>query len=214
MMMRVYQRDLAERIAYAAQRLEEKANFPSTGIDRAIRLAVALHDIGKLEKRWQAWVRAYQAEIDEPLDDPSFMAVHTHTETPEHEAAAQRVKLQRPPHAGEGAITGARIARQILGGNEGLRQAVITAVARHHSAQTKSFEEYQLHDAAYIALQDALSIVSLDSDSAQHWFPHSPKTSLEKQILQNPPNSSYFDWIAYFLIVRTLRLVDGKSQEE
>ena len=140
MMMRVYQRDLAERIAYAAQRLEEKANFPRNGIDRAIRLAVAFHDIGKLEKRWQAWVRAYQAEINEPLTDPTFMAVHTHSETPEHEAAAQRVKLQRPPHAGEGAIASAKIAHQILDGNEGLRRAVITAVARHHSAQTKALK--------------------------------------------------------------------------
>ena len=213
-MMCVYHRDLAERLVYAAQRLEEKANFPSTGIDRAIRLAIALHDIGKLEKRWQAWVRAYQAEINEPLVDPTFMAVHTHTETPEHEAAAQRVKLQRPPHAGEGAITGAKIAHQILDGNEGLRRAVITAVARHHSAQTKSFEEYQLHDAADIALQDALNAVDLDSNAAQHWLPNSPKTNLENQILRSLPDSSYLDWIAYFLIVRTLRLVDGKSQEE
>lgn len=213
-MMCVYQRDLAERLVYAAQRLEDKANFPSTGIDCAIRLAIALHDIGKLEKRWQAWVRAYQAEIDEPLDDPSFMAVHTHTETPEHEVAAHRIKLQRPPHAGEGAIAGAKIAHQILDGNEGLRRAAITAIARHHSAQTKSFEEYQLHDDAYIALQDALNAVSLDSNAAQHWLPNSPKTNLENQILQNLPDSSYFDWVAYFLVVRSLRLVDGKSQEE
>ena len=213
-MMCVYQRDFAERLAYTAQRLEEKANFPMDGIDRALRLAIALHDLGKLEKRWQAWVRAYQAEIDEPLADPTFMAVHTHTETPEHEAAARRVKLQRPPHAGEGAIAGVKIAHQILDGNEGLRRAVITAVARHHSAQTKSFEEYQLHDAAYVALQDALNAVSLDSNAAEHWFPYSPKTNLDKQILKSPPDSSYFDWIAYFLIVRLLRLVDGKSQEE
>ena len=213
-MMRVYQRDLAERLVYAAQRLEEKANFPRGGIDRAIRLAIALHDLGKLEKRWQAWVRAYQAEINEALADPTFMAVHTHTETPEHEAAAHRVKLQRPPHAGEGAIAGAKIARQIFEGNEGLRRVVITAVARHHSAQTKNFEEYQLHNAAYIALQDALDTVDLDPNAAQHWLPDSPKTNLETQILKTPPDSSYFDWIAYFLTVRTLRLVDGKSQEK
>ena len=211
-MMRVYQRDLAERLVYAAKRLEEKACFPRGGIDRAIRLAISLHDLGKLEKRWQEWVRAYQAKIDEPLDNPTFMAVHTHTETPEHEAAAQRINIERPPHAGEGAIAGVKIAHQILDGNEGLRRAVITAIARHHSAQTKSFEEYQLHDAANTALQEALNAVGLDSNAAQHWFPNSPKTKLEQQMTL--PDSSYYDWITYFLIVRTLRLVDGKSQEE
>ena len=213
-MIDIYQLNLAEKLDYAARKLEEKAGFPKGGIDRAIRLAIALHDLGKLEKRWQAWVRAYQKEICQPLDDPTFMAVHTHMQTPEHEAAARRVRLERPPHAGEGAIAGVKIAYEVLEQNKGLQQAVTTAVTRHHSARAKSFGEYCLHDATLTALQDALSAVGLAPNAAQLWLAQTPRVSLEKYILQNPPDSPYFDWIAYFFIVRTLRLVDGKSQEK
>jgi CRISPR-associated endonuclease/helicase Cas3 len=213
-MVRLYQRDLANRLAYALARLEQKAGFPAGGIDRAIRLAIALHDLGKLDERWQAWVQAYQAEIGEPLDDGTFMAVHTHMETPEHEAAARRIKIRRPPHAGEGAIAGAKIAHQVLEGNEGLRRAAITAVARHHSAQAETFEEYRLHRNAKASLKAALEAVGLDGNAAANWLPQAPVTKLENQILRLPPDNSHTWWLAYFLIVRALRLVDGKSQKD
>lgn len=212
-MLRVYRRDLADWFAYAAPRLEQKGGFPMGGIDRAIRLAIALHDLGKLEERWQTWVRAYQAAIDEPLDDDTFMAVHTHVETPQHEAIAQQIKIRRPPHAGEGAIAGVKIAHRLLNGNEGLRRAVITAVARHHSAQTKSFQEYRLHRNAQAALQAALEAAGLDGNAAKDWLPLPPATKLENQILRLPPDDPHTWWLAYFLIVRALRLADVKSQE-
>lgn len=213
-MVRLYRRDLANRLAYALARLEQKASFPAKVIDRAIRLAIALHDLGKLDERWQAWVRAYQAEIGQPLDDETFMAVHTHMETPEHEAAARRIKSRRPPHAGEGAIAGAKIAHQVLEGNEGLRRAVITAVARHHNAQAGTFEEYRLHHNTQAALKAALEAVGLDGNAATNWLPHAPATKLENQILRLPPDNPHTWWLAYFLIVRALRLADGKSQED
>jgi CRISPR-associated endonuclease/helicase Cas3 len=213
-MLCLYRRDQPNRLAYALARLEQKTGFPVGGIDRAIRLAIALHDLGKLDERWQAWVRAYQAEIGEPLDDETFMAVHTHMETPEHEAAACRIKIRRPPHAGEGAIAGAKIAHQVLEGNEGLRRAVITAVARHHSAQAGTFGEYRLHRSAQVALKAALEAAGLDGNLAADWLPQAPATKLENQILRLPPDNPHTWWLAYFLIVRALRLADGKSQED
>lgn len=213
-MVRVYQRDLVNRLAYAAARLERKAGFPASGIGRAIRLAIALHDLGKLDERWQAWVRAYQAEIGERLDDETFMAVHVHMETPEHEAVALRMKSRRPPHAGEGAIAGAKIAHKVLEGNEGLRRAVITAVARHHSAQAGTFGDYRLKRTARVALKEALEAAGLDGSAAGDWLPQAPATKLENHILRLPPDDPHAWWLAYFLIVRALRLADGKSQED
>ena len=212
-MVRLYRRDLANRIVYALSRLEQKAGFPAGGTDRAIRLAIALHDLGKLDEQWQAWVRAYQKEIGEPLDDETFMAVHTHMVTPEHEAVARRIKIHRPPHAGAGAIAGAKIAHQVMEGNEGLRRAVITAVARHHSAQAGTFREYRLHRSAQIALEAALEMAGLDGNAAAGWLPQAPATKLENQILRPPPDNPYTWWLTYFLVVRALRLADGKSQE-
>lgn len=213
-MVRIYRCELADRLVYAMARLEQKAGFPAGGIDRAIRLAIALHDLGKLDERWQAWVRAYQAEIGEPLNDETFMVVHTYMETPEHEAAARRVKIRRPSHAGEGAIAGAKIAHHVLEGNEGLRRAVITAVARHHSAQAGTFGEYRLHRSAQVALKAALEVAELDGDAAANWLPQAPATNLENQILRLPPDNPHTWWLAYFLIVRALRLTDGESQED
>lgn len=214
-MVCLYRRDLANRLAHAIARLEQKAGFPAGGIDRAIRLAIALHDLGKLDERWQAWVRAYQKEIGEPLDNETFMAVHTHMETPEHQAAACRIKIRRPPHAGEGAIAGAKIAHRELKGNEGLRRAVITAVARHHSAQTGTFGDYRLHHSAQAALKAALEAAGLDGNAADDCLPQTPAPApkLENQILRLPPGDPHTWWLAYFLIVRVLRLADGKSQE-
>ena len=213
-MMHLYQRDFADKLAYVTPQLEQKAGFPTGGIDRCVRLAIALHDLGKLQEDWQAWIRAYHAEIGEPLDDGTFMAVHTHSETPEHEAAAQRIKLRRPPHAGEGAIAGVKITRQIVEGNDRLERAVITAITRHHSAKANSFKEYQLHREAEKAVGAALESVCLESNTAKNLLPKAPRTNLEDKILLLPPGNSILDWLAYFLIVRTLRLADGSSQEE
>jgi len=210
-MLRLYQKKYASRIAYVSARLEHKAGFTVGSIDRAIRLAIALHDLGKLDKLWQAWIRAYQTEIGEPIDD-TFMAVHTHMDTPEHKAISQNIKHPRPPHAGEGAIAGAKIAHQILSNNHGLRKAVVSAIARHHSAQTDKFGEYQLHNEAETTLKAALKAVNLEINAARNLLPKAPATDLKKQILQ--PDDSILEWITYFLIVRTLRLVDGGSQEE
>jgi len=210
-MIRIYQRDLADKVAYVAPRLEKKLGLPIGEIDRAIRLAIALHDLGKLDVRWQAWIRAYQAEIGEPIFDDTFMAVHSHTENKEHEEAAKRINIQRSPHAGEGAIAGARIANNITQGNEGLRRAVITAIAKHHSARTETFGEYKLNTNAEIALRSALKIAGFDGNIVKNLISENPNTTLEKHILRDNFNLL---WLPYLLIVRNLRLADGKSQEK
>lgn len=213
-MMQVYRSELSKRLGYIITRLEQKAGFPAGGIDRAIRLAIALHDLGKLSERWQDWARRYQAKVGEPLEDETFMIAHTHMETPEHQAAVRRIGVRRPPHAAEGAIAGAKIAHHVLEGNEGLRRAVITAVARHHSAQAETFQEYRLLNQGYAALKEALEAVGLDGNAAAEWLPQTPATRLQNQMLRLPPDDPYTWWLAYFLIVRTLRLSDGRAQED
>ncbi|MGO0122577.1 CRISPR-associated helicase Cas3' [Desulfothermobacter acidiphilus] len=213
-MLHLYRSELAERLEYAASQLEQKLGFPRGGIDQAVRLAIALHDLGKLDERWQAWVRAYQEAIGEPVGDKDFLAVHTHMETPEHREATKRVGFSRPSHAGEGAIAGAKIAHLVLRQEEGLRRAVITAVARHHSAQAKSFGAYRLCPQAHKVLREALEEAGFDGSFAEHCLMRAPETKLENQILRLPPDNPPGWWLAYFLIVRALRLADGKSQAE
>jgi len=207
----LYENVLASRMAYAATRLEKKAHFFPCALDRAARLAIAIHDLGKLDERWQAWARAYQAQIGEPLPDANEMVVHTHKETHEHESMERSMNIRRPPHAAEGAIAGAKVAHYILGQSEGLRRAVITAIARHHSAQTRTFDKYRLHPRAEDALSRALDAVRLDRSAVQYLLTEPPNSILENQMLLLPPDNPDTWWLAYFLIVRALRLADMAS---
>ncbi len=214
-MLAVYRRELADPMAYVAARLETRLGLPAGSVDQAIRLAIALHDVGKLQVRWQKWARAYQQEIGEPLADAAFMAVHTHSETEAHRETARRVRPKRPHHAGEGAVAVARLVNRVVGGNHGLRRAVLTAIARHHTPQLDRFDEkYRLDSHASAAVAAALrtaGFVEAEGLAAELLLA-APATSLERQMLQLPPESDWDWWLLYFLIVRALRLADGKSQ--
>ena len=98
---------LATQVAFAAQRLAEIPDFELAAdqLERAVLLALALHDVGKLQVEWQAWSHAYQEKIGESQPDRS-MIVHTHY-TPKtnqlHKQAEEALhSLKRPPHAAEG----------------------------------------------------------------------------------------------------------------
>lgn len=212
-MLRLYRQRFQDRLAYVDSRLPQLGELPAGDLDRAIRTAIALHDVAKMDKRWQQWVRIYQDSIGEAIVDQGFMAVHTHwrPDLPTHRAARDRAdrSSKRPPHAGESAVASARIIGDILAGNEVLVRAVITAIARHHSASAHSYGEYALHPGARKAVSQALALAA---------FPDRPVP-----LLMTPPDidlEAYFSerrfiqQVLYLLTVRYLRLTDGLSQEE
>jgi len=54
------------------------------------------------------------------------------------------------------------------GGHEGLRRAVLTAIARHHSPQARGFDEkYRLDPAAQAAVAEALEAAGLADGKSQ-----------------------------------------------
>ncbi len=216
-MLAVYWRELAGPMAHVAARLETRLELPAGSIDRATKLAIALHDVGKLQARWQKWARTYQQEIGE--GEPDFLMAHTHWEPnsyPHHRQARQIADRmgRRPKHAGEGSVAVARIVHQAVGGNEALRRAVLTAIARHHSPRTKDFDEkYRLDSAVQETVAEALEVAGFtDGETlAASLLSQAPVTSLERQMLKSLLDDS---WLLYFLIVRVVRLADGKSQKE
>jgi hypothetical protein len=148
------------------------------------------------------------------------MVVHTHSETDAHRQIEKTIHLKRPHHAGEGAIAVAKIANTFFSdtpqAREPLRKITLSAIARHHSAQTKSFDEkYQLEDAARDALFAALQNagVAISREKMIELFLYAPATPFEKNILSGSDQNGAW-WLAYFLIVRALRMSDGESQEE
>src|SRR5690606_4945679 len=127
--------------------------------------AIVCHDLAKMDKRWQRWVRIYQQAIDKPIPNDAYMAVHTEWSPafPQHQQAKQLADRQckRPPHAGESAVAGALLIAEACERRDALTRSVITAITRHHSAQAYRFQEYELHPAAQQAVAEALSFSDL-----------------------------------------------------
>ena len=207
-------------IAYRLAQQQDAWCLPEVLLDRAVRLAFALHDVGKLDARWQAWAHAYQEEIGEPCP-PDFMIAHTHydSDNPEHEAAQKRARKRHPKprtHAGEGADAGARFLFETLDGRSfPLYKAAFTAIARHHSPLLDSAHSYRLHEQAEAAIADALAAAG-EEDWRQwvQWKRDSPDEEPDVQRFLIPPYAeSPLSWWLYFIVVRNLRLCDGLSQE-
>ncbi len=209
-MLEVYRQHFAKDYAYVQGQIAERWNLPPDALDRAVRLAIALHDVAKMDERWQRWVRLYQKAIGEEITDPTYMAVHTNwaPDNLVHKDAKKEADrlCSRPHHAAEGAVAGARIIAALTG-IPGLGYAAMTAIARHHNASTDSFADYRLHSAAGTTAADALIAAGFASP-AEKLIATKPAIRLD-QVLRL---GDFRQTLLYFWIVRMLRLCDGMSQ--
>ncbi len=210
---------LQHRLQWTLSRLaqlpEEQERVPADRFERAVRLAMALHDVGKLDRRWQKWARRYQQAIGEGR--PSFLVVHTHfdPDNPAHQEAARRTRGKPRSHAGEGAAASVRLVGQALdaGNYVNLCRAVLTAVARHHSPFVHETGAFALDPQAPHAVAEALGAAGLDSGLSNLLLMEQEAPFLEKYLLPFPPDVPLMAWFWYFIIVRVLRLCDAYSQE-
>lgn len=214
-MVRVYEDEFKDDYIYLQRKLAELWNLPPDGLNQAIRLAIACHDLGKLDRRWQRWVRLYQEKIGEPICDPACMGVHTDYDpgNQTHQKAKNQTDKQvtRPRHAAESAIAAAPIIAKHLGPQqEELARAVLTAIARHHSTGTESYAEYDLHQEAGNALKRAMEAAELSAPERSTLMSSGRGGKLDR-ILIKP--EQFRSLLLYLHIVRLLRLCDGMSQE-
>ena len=212
-MLQVYRDRFAADYAYIQARLAQQWGLPPDALENAVRLAIALHDVAKMDERWQRWVRLYQKGIGEEIFDPAYMAVHTHwnPSDPQHVKAKKEANrlCERPPHAAEGAMASARIIAAISGVPD-VGYATMTAIARHHNAGTDNLGDYRLHTAAGTAAMNALKLAGFPPPAA-NLIAAKPATNLD-QVLIKP--GEFRQVLLYFWVVRMLRLCDGISQEE
>jgi len=211
-MYRVFERCFGDRLAWLVGRLEE-LHGEGHLLERAVRLALALHDVGKLQVKWQRWAANYQKQVTGTV--PPFLVAHTLSETEEHRQIARQVRPRRPKHAGEGAFASTRILWEALDGRThcDLYRATVMAIARHHSPALREAAPYQLYPQAQAAVAEALAAVGDDSwrEWAQWLMTEQEAPNLERRLLC--PTPPWDGWLLYFVIVRILRLCDGLSQE-
>jgi CRISPR-associated endonuclease/helicase Cas3 len=210
------------RLAWIARRFDAQQGdwrVPADLLERAVRLSLALHDVGKLSEDWQRFAAKYQEAIGEGT--PPFLVAHTHYErgNPVHEEAQKKARRYKPStHAGESASASVKLLVQALDGRTypGLYRAAFTAIARHHSPSLDDAKPYRLHARAGETVAEALAVVG-DKQwrSWAQWLRSGEEApNVGKHLPEAPPDGDWAWWFLYFIIVRILRLCDGLSQEE
>jgi len=199
---------LAEEMEYAARRLEVKFGWPEGTLDRLARWVIGLHDLGKLDVRWQEWAHRWQEEVSglrgEELRLPEgYMAAHTdYDEQDEAEQALNRkLGRRRPNHAAEGAAAAVGWLFDHLG-DQSLVRAALTAIVRHHSAGASGRHgEFRAHPAAEAALREVLG-----ETEGVEW--RVAEGDLGKRLIR-PRREK--ELLVYLLLARAVRLADQRG---
>jgi CRISPR-associated endonuclease/helicase Cas3 len=202
-------------LRYAAPALERAAGWPTGSVTRAAWLTCLLHDVGKLDKRWQAWARAYQKQIKAPVS-LDFAVAHTDSDKniPAHKEADKLVqrRFSKPHHAGEGAYAvGAILARSV--GNQALTYAAVTAMSRHHTPFANGCDVYALEAQAAQHINNTLPFVpaevreTVDLTRLKLQAATKPNSFSDAMMM---PNDDY-GWLAYILLARALRRADQEG---
>lgn len=197
-----YEAEHAALVAPVSERLK-RADL----LDKACRIAIALHDAGKLTVAWQDWAHAWQRARGNPVPDHELLA-HTDLNPEEENRQTLPGGLPRPPHAVEGACAVYPWLVELLPqpfGDIVWGDIVWSAIARHHQPLAGRFGVYRLHPRARDVLREALAAAGVDTvPSAQL---HAPAMEGDVGIRLLPRE---FDetFLAYSMVARCLRLSD------
>jgi len=215
-------------MADLAGRLERRFGWAQGDVRKATELAVLLHDVGKLSKGWQKWVRDYQAKLtDREPTQPGEAYAHTDSETEEHKRIEKSMP-RRPTHAVESALASQRILRAFWGDSP-IRFAIYSAISRHHAPFALMGQSFALTPSAakHIETTINLALVSgldhnwltqvlelLSSNLAVQGEEKNFKDALTTYIAEPKDEEKALSaYLAYTLISRVLRFADGRGTE-
>jgi len=202
---------LGEELAYAARRMEKVYDWPSGTLNSLARLVITLHDVGKLDRAWQAWAHRWQEEVgklrgkDMSIPD-DYMAAHTDYDGQDEEEKALSRKLRRlrPNHAAESAQAVEDLVWELTRREELLR-ATMTVIARHHSAGARgNYGSFRAHPAAAATLKEM--VPDLNGEHVAWSF---SEGSMARKLVRPHRHKEV---LPYLLLARALRLADQRSQ--
>ena len=201
---------LAEEWAYAACRLEKKFGWPEGTLDLLARWVIALHDVGKLDEKWQGWAHRWQEEVSklrgQDLQVPDdYLLAHTDYDvlSEAEQALARNLSRARPNHAASGAAAAMEWLLEHTG-DQSLARAGLTAIAKHHSAVADGrYGPFRAHPAAKSALLEVLGDVE-----GIRW--EIQEGALSRRLIRPCRNA---ELLSYLLLARILRMADQRSHE-
>jgi len=238
-LVRAYNAGIRGQVDYVSRKLEQVMDLPTGIIDQAIRLAIACHDLGKLDWQWQAWAQAWQRLLYEhqrrptyALSDPAFCFAKTDYDYSREQRKLQKeVKPKRPRHACESVAIGRSLIGASLGiskasGQERmpLLRAICGAIARHHTSQASEYGTVMLDERACKAAEEALKIAH--QGATWNYDPSrlhlhvvkgddlAPATASSPKLTRPGLDSGRIgelEALLYFVIVRALRLADQRA---
>lgn len=217
---------LREDTRFIGAALERTGGLRAGAVEDAIRLAIVCHDIGKLGQGWQGWASAWQAllasEHGAQFHQHKTPLAHTDYEPQRDRSLERQVKVRRPPHACESAWLAGPFIADTLGGGDlpanPLARAVVAAIAHHHGATAQQAQPIRLITGAQQPIREVLELLG----TGRGWSYNlaSLDTELADAIALNDTDvltipsddaSKQIEIWLYFVIVRALRLADGRS---
>ena len=151
-LLNAYHPRLTKELSYAASQLEQRLGVHEGAINQAIRLCIALHDVGKLTVEWQNWAHKWQQVVGESIDE-NYMAAHTDYDRTNAEIREKEKQfpVKRPGHAVESVWAVAPLLAKVFGKEQkDLAKACFTAIGRHHAPQARKL--FTLYFASYCTI--------------------------------------------------------------
>jgi CRISPR-associated endonuclease/helicase Cas3 len=226
---------VAPEVLRACSKVDAKFNLPEGTLLKAIKVAIAAHDIGKCSSEWQGWTRRWQQLQLETYPDllwhglegcfkatpqpPGVFCAHTDYH-PALDKARSEAQPKRPGHSGESAAVLEKtyyerfldwVRDDGLGGQ--VFCAIYGAIARHHGAYSSGETaawKLDLGSSQEIgAVFAELVGEKLDMKQLEGLERTGVPASQPTDLMPQPTEP--LAWIAYSLISRALRLADSQS---
>lgn len=219
---------LRDDAAYALKRLcADSGKGNPADVERLLRLTLALHDLGKLNRPWQEWAQSWQRLRAErlslraavALDDTTPLAHTDYDPASEAEHALQRElnrRLKRGPHAVESAAAAADIVRAATDGDEFWTAVVLGTIAHHHTPEVEGrCSSFAIADNWEATFTRALGAFDFDPEVYRPLVRTQFREAgedVEYAIEDIRPQAHAYDAaLFYLLFVRILRLADQRA---
>ena len=194
------------KLIFTIKRLSKLFNLSVEDIKKIVDFVIVMHDAGKLSKEWQTKAMSIQREVNPNYKKEILLA---HTDNPSGKRGGF------PSHSVLGAVLACYLVKAD-GKYQKTSQAVLTAIAHHHTAIVEMLEWKEQPIKGLATLQRLLKEVGWDFtiDEMKNNFASGLKTAKYKKDWKNQwcywHVEPYSYWL-YLFLVRQLRISDQRS---